>query len=113
MNGHLHVDHLRVLDNILYWDVNSANYQYYAKRHDKYPAEYMATHRGAGNNIGWKEPLSAILTLWPDGRIQIDGSKSDWLFGVSPADAGYPLYDEDGRETHPMIQSADMTFNYA
>ena len=113
MNGHLHVDHLRVLDNILYWDVNSANYQYYAKKHDKYPDAYMKTHRRANHNLGWKEPLSAILTLWPDGRIKIDGSKSDYLFGVTPADAGYPDCDQDGRETHPMIQSADMTFNYA
>ena len=113
MNGHLHIDHLRILDGILYWDVNSANYQYYAKKHDKYPKEYMETHRSAGNNIGWKEPLSAILTLWPSGRIKIDGSKSDWLFGVSPADAGYPECDQDGRETHPIIQSADMAFNYA
>ena len=113
MNGHLHIDHLRVLDNILYWDVNSATYQYFAKKHGKYPAEYVKTHRGSPNNIGWKEPLSAILTLWPNGRIKIDGAKSDWLFGVSPEDAGYPAYDADGRETLPVIQSADMTFAYA
>ena len=73
----------------------------------------MKTHRGAVNNIGWKEPLSAILTMWPNGRIKIEGSKSDWLFGVSPKDAGYPACDSDGRETLPVIQSADMTFTYA
>lgn len=33
--------------------------------------------------------------------------------GGPPTDAGYPLHDEDGRETHPMVQSADITFNYA
>ena len=109
MNGHLHSDNLRILDNILYWDVNSANYHYYSKVHDKYPAEYMKTHRRAGSNIGWKEPLSAILTLWPNGRIKIDGSKSDYLFGVSPQLAGYPACDDDGRETLPLIQSADLT----
>ena len=73
----------------------------------------MKTHRGAWNNIGWKEPLSAVLTLWHDGRVKIEGSKSDWLFGVSPQDAGYPPCDEDGRETHPAIQSADLTFAYS
>ena len=113
MNGHLHMDFLRVLDNILYWDVNSANYQYYGQKHGKYPADYVKTHRGAVNNIGWKDPLSAILTLWPDGRIRIDGSKSDWLFGVSPRDAGYPVHDSNGRYTLPVIQSADMRFVYA
>ena len=110
-NGHLHMDYLRVLDNILYWDVNSANYQYYGKKHDKYPAEYVKTHRAAPNNLAWKEPLSAILSLWPDGRIKIEGSRSDWLFGVTPQKAGYSEY-HDGRRTRPVIQSADMTFNY-
>ncbi|MBP5319442.1 MAG: metallophosphoesterase [Kiritimatiellae bacterium] len=113
MNGHTHTDHLRILDNILYWDVAGANYQYFEKKHDRYPAEYVKTHRGSPNSIGWKEPLSAILTLWPEGRIRIDGAKSDWLFGVSPEAAGYSAYDEDGRETLPVIQSADLTFAYS
>jgi len=77
--------------------------------HSKYPAEYLKTHSRAGNNIGWKEPLSAILTLWPNGRVKVDGSMSDYLFGVSPKDAGYPACDEDGRETLPLIRSADIT----
>ncbi|MBQ4200064.1 MAG: metallophosphoesterase [Kiritimatiellae bacterium] len=113
MNGHLHIDNLRVIDSILYWDVNSANYRYYGPVHEKYPESYVKTHPGASHTLGWTEPLSGILTLWPNGRIKIEGAKSDWLFGVKPADAGYPKYDADGRESHPAIQSADMTFNYA
>ncbi len=107
MNGHMHCDNLRILDNILYWDVNSANY--YGKKHSKHPKEYIAAHTGAANNIGWTKPLSAVLSLWPDGRIKIDGSEADWLFGVSPADAGYPAFDCDGRETLPLIRSCDIT----
>lgn len=111
-NGHMHMDYLRIKDNILYWDVNSANYQYYPRKHSKYPAEYVKTHRAALNNIGYKEPLSGIVSMWPDGRIKIEGSKADWLFGVSPKDAGYPEY-HDGRRCHAVIQSADITFNYS
>lgn len=113
VNGHMHNDNLRVLDNILYWDVNSANYQWFGPKHKKYPKEYMKSHPGAQYTLAWTEPLSGILTLWPDGRIRIEGSKADWLFGVKPADAKYPKYDKDGRETHPMIQSADMTLNFS
>lgn len=113
MNGHMHMDYLRVLDNILYWDVNSANYHWFAQTHTAYPADYLAAHRGATHNIGWKEPLSAILTLWPNGRIRIEGSRSEYLFGVSPKDAGLPEFDLNGRYTLPIIQSADMTFAYA
>jgi len=113
MNGHMHVDHLRVLDNILYWDVNSANFWWCGKDHDKYPAKYLAEHRMASKILGWTDPLSAILTIWPDGRIKIDGSRAGWLFGVTPKDAGYPTIDVDGREILPVIQSADMKFAYA
>lgn len=112
MNGHMHMDHLRVLDNILYWDVNSANYQYYGRKHAKYPADFLKTHRGAVNVLAWTEPLSAILTLWPDGRVKIEGSKADWLFGVTPKAAGYSEYDSNGRYTLPVIQSADLQFRY-
>jgi hypothetical protein len=111
-NGHMHMDYLRVLDNILYWDVNSANYQYYATKHSKYPADYLKTHLAARNNLGWKEPLSAILSLWPGGRIKIEGSQADWLFGVTPKMAGYQEY-HDGRRCRPVIQSADITLNHA
>jgi hypothetical protein len=112
VNGHAHNDNLRVLDNILYWDVNSANYRWFGPKHAKYPAEYMKSHPGAQYTLAWTEPLSGVLTLWQDGRIRIEGSKADWLFGVKPTDANYPKYDRDGRETHPVIQSADMTFHF-
>ena len=112
MNGHLHMDNLRILDNILYWDVNSASNQWYPKTHDKFPAEYCRKHDRANHNVGWTEPLSAILSLWPDGRIRIDGSKADYLFGVSPKIAGLPEYDSHGRYVSPVIRSTDMRFVY-
>lgn len=43
-----------------------------------------------------------------DGRVRIDGSEADWLFGVTARDAGFPECDADGRETHPKILSADF-----
>ena len=108
MNGHMHMDHLSVMENVLWWDVNSANFQYYDKKHDKYPADFVGKLWGARNNIGWTEPLSAILTLWPDGRVRIDGSKADYLFGVTPEMAGYDELSDEDRLTHPEIQSADI-----
>lgn len=108
MNGHMHIDHLSVMDDIIWWDVNSASFQYFDKKHDKYPEDYVGKLWGARNNIGWTEPLSAILTLWPDGRVRIDGSKADYLFGITPEMAGYDeLFDEE-RLVHPEIQSADI-----
>lgn len=118
INGHLHVDHLRILDNIAYWDVNSANMYYYGPRQYAYPSEYLASHAGAPytlgsaeDTLGWKEPLSAILTLYPGGRVRIDGSTSDWLFGVTPKMANFPDYDRSDRLIRPVIRSADFTIN--
>ena len=120
INGHLHVDHLRILDNIAYWDVNSANMYYWGGRQREYPKEYLAAHAGApytiGNcseTLGWKDPLSAILTLHPNGRIKIEGSRSDWLFGVTPQMAGFPEYDKSDRLIAPVIRDADITLNFA
>ena len=112
MNGHMHTDHLRILDDILYWDVNSANYQWFGESHAAYPPEFMKSHRLSDHVIGWKTPLSAILTLTAAGGIQIDGSASDYLFGVSPQQAGLPVHDVNGRYTLPKIQSTRIVFEY-
>ena len=114
LNGHEHIDNLRILDNILYFDFNSANYQYYGKTHNKYPADYVKAHRSAPHTIAWTEPLSAIITMSANGRIKIEGSKADWLYGVTPVDAGFGAFEWDGtgRVTHPVVQSADITLNF-
>lgn len=119
MNGHLHVDNMRILDNIAYWDVNSANMFYWGGKHNAYPKEYLERHSGASytygdcsETLGWKDPLSAILTLYPNGRICIDGSKSDWLFDVTPKMAGYKTFDASDRQIVPEIRSCDFTLNY-
>ena len=119
INGHLHVDHMRILDNIAYWDVNSANMYYWGPRQYAYPKEYLAKHAGAPytlgsaeDTLGWKDPLSAILELYPEGRIRIEGSSSDWLFGITPKMANFPDYDKSDRLIRPVINSADFTLNF-
>ena len=118
INGHLHVDNLRILDNIAYWDVASANMYYWGPRQYAYPKEYLAKHAGAPytlgsaeDTLGWNDPLSGILTLYPNGRIRIDGSSSDWMFGITPSMANFPDYDKSDRLIQPVIRSADFTIN--
>ena len=104
INGHNHKDRISIMDGIPYWDVNSANFQYFGTPHGAYPAEYVAAHPRAVNNLGWTRPLSAILSLHSDGRIEIKGSEAQYLFGVDPAAAGLKEYDAVGRRTAPRIQ---------
>lgn len=108
INGHMHMDNLRLMDDILYWDLNSANNQWFSKTHDRYPADYLKKHDRAQHNLGWTEPLSAVLTLTADGGVEIDGAKAEYLYGVTPAMAGLPEFDNHGRYTKPEISSARL-----
>lgn len=55
----------------------------------------------------------ALADLLP-GYIGIEGSRANWLFGVTPVQAGYTPFEWDGtgRTTLPVVQSAEMTFHY-
>ena len=109
MNGHEHIDNLRILNGILYWDVNSANYQWFDQRHDCYPADYLKTHRSASNTLAWDAPLSAIVTLGADGHIRIEGSQANWLYGITTERVGLPPSDGLGRPVLPVMQSVELT----
>ena len=109
INGHNHCDHRTIIDNILYWDVTSVKGQWFEEKHHKYPADYEKGHWLSEHTINWKDPLSAILILWPEGRIQIEGMKSDYLFGVSPKVAGFKEYYGERYSAVPYIQDIDIT----
>jgi predicted phosphodiesterase len=118
VNGHYHCDHLRVFDEILYFDVNSASYQWIgAKRaHAHYPEAYFEKI-GMGRQtrrvpwIAYEDPLNAIVTLTAGGGIRIDGMRSQFACGVTPEKVGAEL-DYHSRATTPDIQSVEMTFTY-
>ena len=108
INGHHHCDHVRVMNDIVYLDLNSASYMYFAKRHDRYPREYVKKVAGAANAIIWNDPLSAIVTL--DGSsIKIAGSSSTYYLGVTPQMAGYGSLDGAGRPIVPFVSSFEFT----
>ena len=106
--GHYHIGNMSFIDNVPYWEVNGANFFSCGRDHTCYPPEYVANHRSSGHNLGWTEPLSAVVSLYPNGRIKIDGMKADYLFGVTCEKAGFPDHDDCGRLAKPEIESADF-----
>lgn len=109
MNGHHHRDNLRLIDNILYWDVNSTTYDWVSdKGHDKFPKELTDQHRLAGHTVAYNEPLSAVVTL-EGTTVTIDGSESSMFLGVTREMVGDIVLDRSGRPTRPRIQSARLT----
>ena len=108
MCGHYHVGNMSLCDNVLYWELNGANFFSCGRFHKCFPPEYVKTHPGAPRNIAWQDPLSAVVTLWPNGRIRIEGQKSDYFMGVSTEKAGFPPCDDVGRFAEPLIRSVDF-----
>lgn len=111
--GHHHCDHVRLLDGIVYLDLNSASYQWTDDAHSAYPADYASRWRLAGNTFFWDDPLSAIITLTQDGRIRVEGRESRFHLGISPDMANHPAVDPDGRPVTPKIQSFDLRMHLA
>ena len=113
INGHHHVDYVRVIRDIVYFDVNSASYYYTAKAHGCYK-ELEKTLHGAKQMLMWNDPLSAMISLdAAKGTIHIEGSESTFHLGVTPEMAKISLRDPHGRAIVPCIRGFDYTGSYA
>lgn len=112
INGHHHHDNIRILDGIVYFDLNSASYEWVPKAHDKYPPEIANKHRFARNTVMYNDPISAIITMTTDGQLTIEGQKSSFLNGITREMTGNSRLDGAGRPCTPDIQSVDLKLNY-
>lgn len=119
LNGHHHTDSLSVEDGVIHFDVNAVrNTWWQATDHDKYTAEAptfpfiaydddgkplgeatarpLRSLRQGNHTLFSEDPLSAILTVSEDGRLEIVGTPSRWVADIAP-DAPAP-------ETVPYIR---------
>ena len=117
INGHHHCDNIRVHGQVVYFDLNSASYQWIGERlaHTKYPEDWRKANLIRQERtpfLAWDDPVHAIVTLTPSGGMKIEGMKSRFSCGVRPEDVGVGL-DPCARLTTPDVQSADFTFRYA
>ena len=109
MNGHHHKDFLRLIDNTLYWDVNTVCYEWICdKAHDKFPEEICRAHTLANHTMVYNEPLSAVVTV-EGTTITIDGAETTAFMGVTRETNGDFVLDRSGRPSRPKIQSAKIT----
>ena len=107
INGHHHTDGLSVQDGVVYFDVNAVrNAWWQATDHNKYTAETptfpfipydddgnplapavqrpLRSLRQGNHTLFTADPLSAILTIAEDGRIEIKGTTSHWMADIAP-----------------------------
>lgn len=104
-SGHLHTNRFAVIDNIAYFDVNTAKNGYWSQQHTHHytslhtyefqdysqgkpngdPQTLPLTSLSQGKNTWFfKDPLSAVVTVYMDGEIHVDGCSTEWLYGIAP-----------------------------
>lgn len=112
INGHHHRDNIRILDNVIYFDLNSANYEWVNKAHDLYPQSVMDKWKLAKNTVMYNDPISAIITMKKDGTVIIDGATSSMFMGITREMTGNSRCDGSGRPVSPVVQSLNIKMNY-
>lgn len=108
MNGHYHRDNFRIMDGVLYWDVNAVTYDWVAKRHNLFPEDMCAKMKHLSHTVAYNDPLYAIVTL-EGSHIKIEGMESSMFMGVTREMTDNPPLDPAGRPATPRIQSLDIT----
>lgn len=109
MNGHYHRDNLRILDNVLHWDINSVSYDWIGEeKHKCFPQELCDQFACVANCIIYNDPLYAIVTI-EGSTITIEGTESSMFMDVTRESLGLPLLDNAARPVVPKIQSCKIT----
>ena len=85
LNGHNHCDLLRVRDGVSYYTVNSPNHCWIPLKHGAYPAEDVRRWSEINHVIAYDgTPLSAVVTIAPDGRFSVAGMRGGFWRGIGP-----------------------------
>lgn len=106
LNGHHHRDGLRIVDNVAYFDVNSASFDWCSLEHNFFPKELLQQYELADHQVIFTEPLSAIVTVSEDATIEIEGCKADFYMGITREMTPNPATDPCGRLCTAEVLSA-------
>ncbi len=112
VNGHHHRDFIRILNQVVYFDLNSTTHEWLSKRHDLYPKEIVDSFSMANHTVIYDDPVHAVVTMDSDGLLKIEGMKSKMFMGITPENAGCVSADSSGRPVFPTVQSATLRFAY-
>lgn len=108
INGHHHVDYLRIIDNVAYLDLNSASFHCYSNTHDLFPKELVEKYWALPRLTCFNEPLHAVITV-EGTQITIDGTDGTFFMGVKPEDTGNSPFDSAMRRYTSKVSSAKFT----
>lgn len=108
LNGHYHRSGLDIVDGVARLDVNSATFNWIPILHHLFPEEWYLQYESLGNQVIYKDPVSAEITIDSEDRtIQIEGTENTFLFDISTEASG----NESGvRLSTPDMLSAKINY---
>ena len=108
INGHYHRDHVKVMNNVIYYDAPSVSHDWYGIPHDKFPKEECDKILNLSRLIVLNEPLHVVITL-EGTTVAVEGMKGSYYMGVDGKSIGYDTHDCDGIPLYPHAQSFKIT----
>lgn len=103
LNGHLHMDYMRIYEHVCYLDVNSASMFWYTPPHHLFPEEYHEKHYGAQSLCIYNDPVHAVITISDDGMIEIEGMQSSFFCDIDAQTAFGTSVVEERRVTPHVL----------
>ena len=100
-------DHLRLMDGVCYFEMNSAAFDAIDNTHRLYPEELHAAYRHAGDCIKYADTLYAIVTI-EGNTIDIKGNSSSYYLGITHEMSGNSRCHGMGRINKPSVLSATI-----
>ena len=106
INGHYHTDHMRLLNNVCYLDMNASSYYWIDEPHDRYPSELTGRYSAMRNTLVYDAPPYAVVSVSDDMEIDVRGHSSSMFMGVTWFDVSDHPYDKAGRTATATVGSA-------
>lgn len=92
INGHYHRNNLRLENGIAYFVINSPTSDWLGGNHNGYPPEIMNSSPLAKRELLYDKPVNAVVTVWEDGEVKIEGMKGKPFMDKYPEDLGSSSY---------------------
>lgn len=108
INGHYHRDYMALKDNVLYFDLNSASYDWLENPHNFYSKELMEQYSVIQHTVFVNEGIHAVITVTDEGEINIEGMEGTYYDGITREMTDNPPYDPCGRPATAKVSSAHI-----
>lgn len=108
-NGHTHYDYAENIHGIWYITLTSMSYHWLGEKyaHLQYGEEVDKKFKWIKFTAPFKEPLFTVVEISANGKIKIEGKKTEWV-GKTPWELGYP--EELKKYMRPAISKRTLKF---